>query len=262
MEKNDPKKIIKILVIIGIILTAISILLPWAVFSYSITFFSEKATVSADFYPWALHAKMEISYKIIGQTSLIRQEVWSMFYSKDMVISDPDLQNFISNIYLFSEETQASATVAFLICFILCIFTIILGLFATTRKNICLTAGITSLIAIIAFISSITILLTSDSSGLLSQKTSYSLGLFLIICAMIIFFITYILHILLPKMALDKIVPQAYPTYTPPPQIFKQNDKISSSYPTSPAARNICPKCGISLYDNPEFCSNCGAKLR
>ena len=261
MEKNDPKKIIKILVIIGIILSAISLLIPWAVFSYSITIISERASIGTDFYPWGLHAKIGIT-SIFDKTSVLSQEMWSFFYSKDMVVSDPYMQNFLSNIYLFSEDAEASAVTAFLISFILCLCTIIFGLFAIPRKNICLLVGITSLISIIAFISSITILLANDPIGLLSQRTDYSLGLYLMFCAMIIFFISYVIHLFIPTMALDQITQQTYPSSQPPPQIFQQNKTLYSPKPSSSGSRKTCPKCGISISDYPEYCSNCGAKLR
>ena len=259
MQNVATMRIIKIIVIVAIVLTVIAQILPWrgmhmsydagALLGTSGTF-----SIGYDFYTWGGHFNLNIPSSI--PTTIGSFDVWSLFYVINIGLPET-LTSSLSTPLEYSAAAGIGATAAFFVCFAFSIITIIAGLVALSRKRACLIAGITSLISIIAFIAGFTITFSIDPTGTAAQMIGYSAGFFIIIVAMIMFFVAFGFHVLLPYANASEIRSRDYPDYQLPRSMETYNFPASTT-----SAKKKCPNCGATLNGNPDYCSNCSTKLR
>lgn len=215
MQNKDTKKVIKIVVLLGIIFCAISFLLPWRGMSIGYMGMS----MGADFYTWGSHSYVSLPSSYIptngGSTSV---NMWSIFYAFNL--GTPETSNTISGSGSFSYTSLEISNVAislFILTFIFCILTLVAGIFALKKKKACLIAGITGIISIILFIVAFTVLLSIDPTGTVGNMIPYTFGFFMMIISMIMFFIAFSFYYILASTIKDS-PPESYHqlSYEPP----------------------------------------------
>ncbi len=190
MDEKNIGNITKIIIIIGIIFCVVSIVFPWR--GYSINFMG--ANMGVDFYTWAGHFYMNTpeGYGISGGMNV---DYWSILYiiGNDIFTSDYENSGYpgFTNI---SPAQNTIATALLILTFMFSIITLFMGILALKKKNASLIAGVTSIFSIIFFVAGMSIALSSDSSGMANNMIVYTIGFFMMIFTMIIFFISYALN--------------------------------------------------------------------
>jgi len=187
---------------------------------------------------------------------------WDMFYITTM--SSGVVESIVFGICM-------------IIAFVLTIIALILGIVGfknvgIKKTNIFMTAGILSIVAIILCVVAVSQLGGSTPGfGL-----GYGAGFFLIIIAMILYFVSFGLqkafaispaqpmyqqNVYQPQPA-QPMQPSAPPM--PPPVEQPQPPPVQRTAVTPPPAQTngkFCAECGAKLQPNVKFCPGCGAKL-
>jgi len=215
MDEKNIGNITKIIVIIGIIFCVISIVFPWRGFSMNFM----RANMGVDFYTWAGHFYINTpeGYGISGAMNV---DYWSILYmiGNDIFTSNYDNSGYPSFINI-SPDQKTAAVALMIITFILSMITLFMGILALKKKYASLIAGITSMFSIIFFVVGMSIALSTDSTGMASNVIVYTIGFFMMILTMIIFFISYVLNYFLKATPAQSIQQQSYnPPGVQPPQ--------------------------------------------
>jgi len=226
---------VKILGIVGAILSGISLIIPWA--GYDID------GSGLSIYTWGT------------STYTSKLSLWDYF-----------------NIELFTASPITTEAILFGIFMIITlVFTLIAFIIGLTgfrhigvrSSNSFLTAGIMGVIAMIMFVIGLS-RLTSVSSG--TSPIGYGIGFILIIISFILYFIGYgIQKALIP---VPKTVPYQQPIYQQPP--YQQQGYQQPTYQQPPPPQHpqqqqqqepkaqFCPECGTKKLPGAKFCSKCG----
>lgn len=257
--------IVKILGLVGAIFCGICLILPWAGISM--------LGSGMSLYSWGT------------STYLPTASVWDFFFINS--ISTGVTENIILSVVMI---------VAFILT-IIALITGILGVVKIGKKpsNSMLTAGILSIIAVILCVIAVT-----QANALINQigfsgiALGFGAGFFLIVIAMILYFVTFALQ----KIFITSPMPGAYqqpmyqqPQYgqqpqvmytqtqqppaqqTPPPQAppvqqtpppqQPQTPPPAQTPPPPPAKTDqpFCPDCGTKLLANSKFCPSCGKQI-
>jgi len=189
MDEKDSRNIAKILIILAVVLCGIGLILPWSGFSMNMM----GVNVGADYYPWGGHGYANVGSmgSMFGEMgSASNMDMWSIFYSINVGSSGTE-----SSTNTMGSDNSL-VVILFTISFILCIVAIIIGIMSIKRvkkgnKIMPLIAGIISLITIIFFIAAVSVMTSEDTTGSISGMLDYSYGLFLVIIAMILFFVSF-----------------------------------------------------------------------
>ena len=203
MDGKDSKNIARILIILAVVLCGICLILPWSGFSMNMMGFN----VGADFYPWGSHTYADfgsMGSSLEGTSTFTSTDIWSIFYSINVGATEA------------GSETLTISTVAFMLfnlSFILCIITLIIGLISikkikTGNKILPLIAGLISLVTIISFVAAISVMIPEDPTGQMTGMLDYSFGFFMVITAMILFFVSFAIL----KSIKETAVGQTFPT--------------------------------------------------
>lgn len=264
MGNKEMTLIVKILGLVGAIFCGICLILPWAGISI--------LGSGMNLYPW-------------GATTFSPSvSIWDFFFIETMQ------SGITENIAL-----SAIMIVAFIIT-IIALITGILGAIRIGKKhsNSFLTAGILSIIAVV-----LCVIAVSQANALIRQTgfvmtLGYNLGFFLIIIAMILYFLTFALQ----KLFITSPMPETYqqpmyqqPQYGQQPQMMytqtqypaqqmqpMQEPPLQQTPPqqqmppvqTPPAKttgtkvktdKKFCPGCGTKLLPNSKFCATCGKQI-
>ena len=163
----------KVILIIAVVLCGIAILLPWNTFSYGLF-------GNMEFYTWGIHTSSTLSTSSQG---------WHIYYSDF---------SFFSTLFNSEESATLGTTMALLYCVL--IFNLLTLIAGTSAINILnrkkaafsLEAGIFSIIALVFFIIFIQFgLFSIPTVNAVSSLFNWSLGFYLTIIAIILFFIAY-----------------------------------------------------------------------
>ena len=248
MQNKEMNMIFKIIGIVAVILCGVSLIVPWS----SISFGGE----SAGFYTWGGLA--------------------------------PDSSDVFYIDMIGTGEVEAIIfSICMIIAFIITIIILLIGLIGVKnigvkKSHSFLTAGILSIVAMvlcIVAVSQINSVINQASYGLAGAfgiEAGYSIGFFLILVSMIMFFVTYILPMAIgisaPMMQHHPTPQQMYyqqPTQQQPVQPSQQPAPQQPTRPTTSTQTKqtgttpiaFCPECGMKIEGNPKFCSGCGKKL-
>ncbi|MCK4364819.1 MAG: zinc ribbon domain-containing protein [Thermoplasmatales archaeon] len=254
MENKEMTLIVKILGLVGAIFCGICLILPWAGISL--------LGSGMSLYPWGASAFSTIASE------------WDFFFINS--ISTGVTENIVLSVIM-------------IVAFIITIIALIIGILGVIKigkkpSNSMLTAGILSIIAVILCVIAI-----SQANALINQTgfgiaLGFGAGFFLIIIAMILYFVTFALQ----KIFITSPMPGAYQqpmyqqpqygqpqmTYTqqppaqqmPPPQAppVQQAPPPQQQPQTPPPAKTdqtFCPDCGTKLLPNSKFCPSCGKPI-
>ena len=240
MEIKEMNLIVKIVGIIGAVFCGIALLVPWAGLGVG--------GFGIGIYPWGI------------STNMLGSQDWDIFFINAM--SSGVVQSIVSGICM-------------IIAFILTIIALILGIVgfknvSIKKSNSFLTAGILSIVAIILCIVAVS-QLGGNTPGF---GLGYGAGFFLIIIAMILYFVSFGLQKafalspaqpmyqqnVYPPQPAQPMQPSAPPM--PPPVEQPQPPPVQQTAPPpAQTGSKFCAKCGAKLQPNVKFCSECGAKL-
>lgn len=211
MDEKDSKNIAKILIILAVVLCGIGLILPWSGFSMNVM----GVNVGTDLYPWGIHsyADMGSMGSAFGGTGTATSvDWWRIFYSID--IGAPETGS--------ETTTSPLAVMLFTLSFILCIIALIIGLISIKRiktgnKIMPLIAGVISLFTIIFFVAAFSIMASEDITGQMAGMLDYSFGFFMVIIAMILFFVSFAILKSIKGMPVGQ-TPPTPEVQVPPPQ--------------------------------------------
>ena len=237
--------IIKIMGIVAAAFCGISLIVPWA------------GLGPLGYYTW-------------GGTSV--QGQWDIFYITTM--SSGVVEAIVSAICM-------------IIAFVLTIIALIIGILGAKnlgvkKSNSFLIAGILSIVAIVLCIVSVSQVNATlgQLAGIIGIGIGYSWGFFLMIFAVVMFFVSFGLQkvfVTAPTPAVTQPMYQqpmqtqapaqyyAQQPQTPPPPPQQQPQAPPS--PVQPTTSKVktgpkfCPACGAKLEGSPKFCNKCGNKL-
>jgi len=238
MEIKEMNLIVKITGIVGAVFCGIALLIPWAGLGVG--------GFGIGIYPWG------ISTNIPG----LLQD-WDIFFINAM--SSGVVQSIVSGICM-------------IIAFVLTIIALILGIVGfknvgIKKTNTFMTAGILSIVAIILCVVAVSQLGGSTPGfGL-----GYGAGFFLIIIAMILYFVSFGLQKAFAMSPAQPMYQQPMQIQAPaqyyaqPPQTPPQQPQVPPVQQTAPppaqTGGKFCAECGAKLQPNVKFCPGCGAKL-
>ena len=247
MEKKEIKWTVKILGIVGGILSGVSLIVPWGGFDF--------IGSGVSIYPWGTSA----------YTKALTE--WD-FFNIEMFTSTPTTTEGIL-FGIFMILTFVFALIAFIIG--------ILGFrhVGVRSSGSFITAGIMGVIAMIMFIIGIS-QLTSGNLG--TYSIDYGIGFFLIIIGFILYFVAYgIQQALIPAPKTTVYQQPIYhqPGYQPPavsqptyhqPAYHQQptyQAPPQQQYPQQqqqqqPQQPQFCDECGTKILPGAKFCSKCG----
>ena len=252
MEIKEMNLIVKITGIVGAVFCGIALLVPWAGL--------DVGGFGIGIYPWGI------------STNILGSQGWDIFFIDAM--SSGVTQAIVSGICM-------------IIAFVLTIIALILGILGfknvgIKKTNTFMTAGILSIVAIILCVVAVS-QLGGGTQGFVIGL-GYGAGFFLIIVAMILYFVSFGLqkafamspaqpmyqqNVYQPQPA-QPMQPSAPPM--PPPVGQPQPPPVQQTTPppvqqtavTPPPAQTgskFCAECGAKVQPNVKFCPECGAKL-
>lgn len=246
MEKKEITWTVKILGIVGGILSGVSLIIPWGGFDF--------LGSGLSIYPWGTSA----------YTTALTE--WDFF-----------------NIEIFTSTPTTTEGILFgifmILTFIFALIAFIIGILGFRHVNVkysnsFITAGIMGVIAMIMFIIGIS-QITSGNLG--TSSIDYGIGFFLIIIGFILYFIAYgIQQALIP---VPKTAPYQQPIYHQPgyqPPVVQQHIYQQPAYQQQPTHQappqqhaqqppeqqlqqpQFCDECGTKMLPGAKFCSKCG----
>jgi len=252
VENKEMNMIVKIMGIVGAAFCGISLIIPWA------------GLGPLGYYTW-------------GGTSI--QGQWDIFYITTMS----------------SGVTEAIVSaVCMIIAFILTIIALIIGILGAKnlgvkKSNSFLIAGILSIVAIVLCVVSVSQVNATlgQLAGILGIGIGYSWGFFLMIFAVVMFFVAFGLQkvfVSAPTPAMTQPMyqqpmqtqapaqyyaqqpqtpppPPAQTTPPPQPQAPPSPPPVQPTTPQVQTGTKFCPDCGAKLEGKPKFCNKCGNKL-
>lgn len=205
MANKSIIKAIKVVVILGIIFCAISLLLPWRGFSMN----TMSIEYGGNYYSWGSHSYMNIPSGI-GTTEAVNIDIWSFFYVFNT--EKPDISSLDSSdsfSFTFAEsDTNMVASVLLIIAFVFVIIALVMGVFALKKKLACLFAGVSSVLSIVFFIVGTLVYFSMDPTGMANSLFSYTYGFFMIVIGMIMFFVAFGLYYLVKYVPVVQSVSQ------------------------------------------------------
>ncbi len=235
MASKEIIWIVKILGIIGAILSGISLLIPWG----GIDIMGAGISV----YPWGTSIYNPIAVE------------WDFFNIQTFTTTPITSEGILFGIFM-------------IITFIFALIAFIFGITGVRHIGIkssssYLTAGIMGVIAMIMFIIGITQIQTEELSG---YRIGYSAGFFLIIVGYILYFVAFGLQKTMIPIA--KTTPYQQPIYQQPAYqqpIYQQQTYQQPAYQVPPhqfqqqaPQAQFCPECGTKILPGAKFCSKCG----
>lgn len=243
------KLIVKIMGIVAAAFCGIALLVPWA------------GLGPLGYYTW-------------GGTSI--QGQWDIFY--------------ITTMNSGVTEAIVSA-VCMIIAFVITIIALIIGILGAKNlgvkmSNSFLIAGILSIVAIVLCVVSISqanAVLGQLAGGFIAIAIGYSWGFFLMIFAVVMFFVAFGLQKVFVSAPTPAVTQPMYqqPTQTqapaqyyaqqpetppptqatPPPQPQAPPSPVQPTTSQVQTGTKFCPDCGAKLEGKPKFCDKCGKKL-
>ena len=256
MQTNDVMKLIyKIVGIMAVIFCGIALVVPWA----GIWITSYGVSGGFNIYTWAW------SWSI----PTVKTN-WDFFFTEMMTTSSPYTSQGIV------------LGVCMILAFIFTLIALFFGIYAIRKINVqmggnsFLITGIMSVVAMALCIVGVSQLNTQSTGGI---GVGYGAGFFLIIVAMILYFVIFALQKIAPTLASSQMMQQQMYTqqpaqyYTQQPQAPPYQEQPYQQTPaqqlqTAPrvrqqpkATQKFCPHCGAPIQANTKFCAGCGNKL-
>lgn len=228
MEKKEITWTVKILGIVGGILSGVSLIIPWGGFEF--------LGSGVSIYPWGTSA----------YTKALSE--WDFF-----------------NIELFTSTPTTTEGILFgifmILTFVFALIAFIIGILGFRHvgvrySNSFITAGIMGVIAMIMFIMGIS-QLTSGNLG--TSSIDYGIGFFLIIIGFILYFIAFGIQqamIPVPKAAVYQQPIYHQPGYQPP--AYHQQPVHQAPPQQQEPQPQFCEECGTKMLPGAKFCSKCG----
>jgi len=207
-------------------------------------------------------------------------------------------QSQLDFFFIQSMTSGAGQMIAYAICmiiaFILVIIALIIGILgaknlAIKMSNSFLIAGILSIVAIVlcvVSVSQVNAMIGQFTGGFITIAIGYSWGFFLMIFAVVMFFVAFGLQkvfVSAPAPAVTQPMyqqpmqtqapaqyyaqqpqtppPPAQTTPPPPPQPQAPPSPVQPTTSKAQTGAKFCPACGAKLEGKPKFCDKCGKKL-
>lgn len=245
-ETNIMKTIYKILGILAVIFCGIALVVPWAGLWYG--------QYGFNIYTWAA------SVNVPGY------DKWDFFFAETMTSSTFTTQGVVLGVCM-------------ILAFVFTLIALFFGIYAIRKINAQTSSNsflITGILCIVAMVLSIIGVSQIPSSTLGGLSIGYGAGFFLIIVAMILYFVIFALQKILPTYAPAMGQPMYYQQpqaqyYTqqpqaPPVQEQPYTQPVEQQPPSRArqqprAAPKFCPECGSPIPPNSKFCAGCGNKI-